>query len=193
MFRPPPFCLCPLPPVLSLGTTEKSRAPSSLQPHFRNLYTWMRFPWAFSPGRTVPALSLSSPERCSSPLNMSVALHWSLQHLHLPRLPWGAQKWTQHCRCARRHKSSLSKALTRVFGCVDTSFLNTETSFSSPSCSDVTLGWTMSKNEAFGDEKKGTRTCNSRTRPCSALQSVTMHHPQALKTGLKQARTQQQL
>ena len=35
--------LCPLPPVLAIGTTEKSLVPSSLCPSFRHLYTLMRF------------------------------------------------------------------------------------------------------------------------------------------------------
>jgi len=51
-------CLCSLPLVLLVGTTEKSLDPSSLHPSFRHLSTLMRCPWTFSPpGWTVPALS----------------------------------------------------------------------------------------------------------------------------------------
>ena len=42
------FSLCPLPLVLSLGTTEKSLAPSSLHPPFRYLCTLIRSPWTSS-------------------------------------------------------------------------------------------------------------------------------------------------
>jgi len=38
------FVLCPLPLVLSLDTTEKSLAPSSLHPPFRYLHTLIRSP-----------------------------------------------------------------------------------------------------------------------------------------------------
>ncbi|XP_068775232.1 uncharacterized protein [Struthio camelus] len=38
------FSLCPLPLVLSLGTTEKSLAPSSRHPPFRQFYTLRRLP-----------------------------------------------------------------------------------------------------------------------------------------------------
>ena len=65
MFRGnlPCFSLCPLPLVLSLGTTEQSLAPSSLHPPCRYWCTLMRSPWAFSsPGWTVPAPS-ASPHR----------------------------------------------------------------------------------------------------------------------------------
>ena len=52
------FSVCTLPLVLSLGTTEKGLALSSLHPRFRYFHTLMRSPWAFSsPGCTVPALS----------------------------------------------------------------------------------------------------------------------------------------
>ena len=49
MFRANLLCysLCPLPLVLSLGTTERGLAPSSLHPPFRYLYTLIRSPWAF--------------------------------------------------------------------------------------------------------------------------------------------------
>ena len=78
----PHFSLCPLPLVLSLGTTEKSLAPFSLQFSVRYLYSLIRSPWAFSsPGWTVP---FHPYERCSSPLIISMVLCWSLPSSFLP-------------------------------------------------------------------------------------------------------------
>ena len=89
------FSLCPLAVVLSLSTMEKSLAPSSLHPPFRYLLTLMRPHWAFSsPDRTVPALSLSSVERCSRPLIIFMALHWTLSSMSMSLLHWRAHSWT---------------------------------------------------------------------------------------------------
>lgn len=42
------FLLCPPPPLLSLGTTEKNVVLASFFPPTRNLYTLIKSPWAFS-------------------------------------------------------------------------------------------------------------------------------------------------
>ena len=78
MFRgkPPCFSLCPLPLVLSLRTTKKSLAPSSLHPPFRYLYQLVRSPLSFLVSRlnSPSSLSLASHVRCSTPFIIFVAL-----------------------------------------------------------------------------------------------------------------------
>jgi len=65
--------LCPLPLVLSQGTTEKSLAPSCLHPPFRYLYKLMKSPWAFSsPGWTVSALPALSSQTVPSVFTMRI-------------------------------------------------------------------------------------------------------------------------
>ena len=95
----PCFSLCSLPLDLSLGTTEKSLALSSLHLPFSYLYMLTRSPWAFSPlGWTVTALSPSSQERCSRPLIIFMALCGTLSNMFMSLLYWGAQIWTQRSR-----------------------------------------------------------------------------------------------
>ena len=110
MFRQSLLCfsLCPLPLVLSLGSTEKSLTPSSVHPSCRYLYTLMRYPWVCSsPGWTVPALLACPRSRCSSPLINFVAFHWALSCMSMSLLCWGAQNWTQYlnfvCRVNQRN------------------------------------------------------------------------------------------
>lgn len=66
--NPPNFSLWPLPLILSVGTTEKSLAPSSLHSPF-SIYIHWQDPPKLSLGWPVPALSafLSSWKKCSSP------------------------------------------------------------------------------------------------------------------------------
>jgi len=79
------FILCLLTLVLSLGTTEKSLAASSLCSPFRYLYTLMRSHQSllFSRFNSPSSLSLSLSERCSSALIIFVALCWTLSSMSL--------------------------------------------------------------------------------------------------------------
>ena len=60
----------------------------------------VRSSWSlhFSKQNKPSFLSLSSEERCSSPLNISVALLWSHSNNSSSSLSWGPQAWTQCCR-----------------------------------------------------------------------------------------------
>uniref|UniRef100_A0A8C3JB82 Symplekin n=1 Tax=Calidris pygmaea TaxID=425635 RepID=A0A8C3JB82_9CHAR len=89
--------LCPLPLVLSLGTTEKSPAPSSFNPPFRSLSAFRRSPLSLLLSRlkSPSSLSLSSSGRCSNPLIIFDALRWTLSSSSLSLLNWGAQNWSQ--------------------------------------------------------------------------------------------------
>ena len=95
-----PCCsLCPLPPVLSLGTTGRSPAPSSCHPPLRCWYARVRPPSAFS-SSTAPALP-ASPHQGGAP-GPSPAPQPPLgppQQLPVSR-DWGAQRWAQHSRWA---------------------------------------------------------------------------------------------
>ena len=79
------FSFCPLPLVLSLGTTEKSLAPSSLHFAFSYLYTLIRSALSllFSRLNSPSALGLSSCERCFSPFDIFPVLHWTLQYVRV--------------------------------------------------------------------------------------------------------------
>ena len=87
MFRQSlPYCsLCPLPLVLSLGTTGKSLAPSSLHPPFSYLWTFVRSPWSFlfSRPRSPSSLSLFSQGEVFQSLHHVCDLCWSVQYLHV--------------------------------------------------------------------------------------------------------------
>ena len=96
------FSLCPWPLVLSLGTTEESLAQSSLHPHFRYLYTFIRCLCAFSsPGWTVPDLSAfprtSPAPDCYMSLWPFVALSPVCPSLSSPELDTVLQLWPHHC------------------------------------------------------------------------------------------------
>ena len=55
-------------------------------------------PWAFfSPGWTIPAVSLSSNDRCPQSSVRPVPESSPVKSMFL--LYWGAQHWTQHLRC----------------------------------------------------------------------------------------------
>ncbi|PKU46071.1 gamma-aminobutyric acid receptor subunit alpha-4 isoform x1 [Limosa lapponica baueri] len=71
------FTLCLLPPVLSLGTTEKSLALSSLFPPIRYFYTWIRSP--------DPSHLLAKQSQLSQPFLVGEMLQ-SLHHLCGPLL-----------------------------------------------------------------------------------------------------------
>ena len=97
----PCFSLCPLPLVLSLGTTEQSLSLSSLHPPFRYLCTFMRSLWAFfSPGWTVPALP-TSPYRRDAPVPSSSLqpLAW-LCSMSVSLLYWKAHNRIQDSSCS---------------------------------------------------------------------------------------------
>jgi len=74
------FGFCPLTLVLSLGTTEKRLAPSSLHPPFRYLHTSV-IPLSFLFSRLSSAsfLSLSSYERCSNGLYLHEGLFYFIE------------------------------------------------------------------------------------------------------------------
>lgn len=58
----------------------------------------MRFPWSFSsPGWTDPALSSLPCMRCSSPLSIWVAPHWTCS-ISVSLLYWESQQWPQRSR-----------------------------------------------------------------------------------------------
>lgn len=74
----PCFNLCPLPPVLSLDTTENSLAPLSLHHPFRYSYRWNPLlNLLFSRLNSRVSLSLSSNVKCSSPFIIFLTLHWT--------------------------------------------------------------------------------------------------------------------
>ena len=75
--HPHSFSLCPLPLVLSLGTTEKSLAPSSLHPPFRYSYTLTRSP--------EPSLLQAEQPQLFQPFLTGEMLQ-SLHHLSGPSL-----------------------------------------------------------------------------------------------------------
>ena len=60
----------------------------------------MRSPWSLlvSKLNKPSSLSLSSQERCSSPLIILVALLWTCYKSSTSFLCWGPQVWTQCCR-----------------------------------------------------------------------------------------------
>ncbi|KAK2540579.1 hypothetical protein Q9966_004304 [Columba livia] len=101
MFRGnvPCFSLCPLPLVLSLYTTEKSLAPSSLHLPLEYLYTLMRSTRAFSRLDSPSSLSLAPYDRCSRPIIILVALSGTLSSMSVSLLHWRAQRWAQPSRC----------------------------------------------------------------------------------------------
>lgn len=80
-----PLCssFCPLPFVLALGTTQKSLVPSSLYLPFRWVCIHCQVPphLLFSRLNSPSFLSLSSQERCSSPLFIFVVFHWTLSSM----------------------------------------------------------------------------------------------------------------
>jgi len=113
MFKWSSLCLslCPLPLVLSVGTTERSLAPSSLLlptqvfVHTDEITPSLLFSRLSSP--SIP--SLSSYDRCSSPFIILVAFRWSHPSRSMSHLYWGAQCWTQQSR-------SVSPGLSRGEG-----------------------------------------------------------------------------
>lgn len=91
------FTLCPVSLLLPLGASERSLAPSSLQPHFR-------CPWAFSSVWTVPAfLAISHRRDVPVPSPFCEPLPDSLQCLHVlgslnlstALLVWPPQCWEE--------------------------------------------------------------------------------------------------
>jgi len=86
------FSLCPLPLVLSLGTTEKSLAPSP-DTHPSDIYKVPSQPSLLQLNKPS-SLSLSSQDRYSSPLTIIVALRWTLSSSSSSFLNWGAQNCT---------------------------------------------------------------------------------------------------
>jgi len=49
--------------------------------------------------KNTDSLSLSPFERCSNPLIILVALHWTLSSMSISFLDWGAKNWTQYSKC----------------------------------------------------------------------------------------------
>jgi len=90
------FSLCPLPLVLSLGTTEKILGPSSWYPPFRYLCTLMRslLSLLFSRLNSPSSLSPSLDVRCSRPLVILVAFHWTLSIMSMSLVYSRALNWT---------------------------------------------------------------------------------------------------
>ena len=95
------FSLCLLPLVLSLATTKTSLSPPSSHPPFRYSYRLIRFPLSLLfPRLNGPGFpSLSSQERCSSPLIILAPLSWTPSSISTSFSHWGAQNWAQWSRC----------------------------------------------------------------------------------------------
>ena len=96
----PCLSLKPFPLVLSLPTFVNSRSLSCLYAPFKYWKATMRSPLnlLYSKLNKASSLSLSSQERCSSPLTILVALLWTHSKSSVSFLYWGRQAWTQHCR-----------------------------------------------------------------------------------------------
>jgi len=94
------FSLCPLPVVLSLGTTERSLALSASQPPCRYLYTLRRCPLIrlFSRLNSPSSLSPAAQETWSCCLVIFMAICWMLFSMSMSALCWGAQNWTPYSR-----------------------------------------------------------------------------------------------
>lgn len=88
------FILCQLPPVVLLGITEKSLAPSSPFPSIRYVYILITNP--FFMVNSPSSFSLSSYKWCFSPLMTFVALCWTHSSKSIFCLFWGVQNWTQY-------------------------------------------------------------------------------------------------
>lgn len=88
------FSLCLLPLTISVDTHKKCLAVSSVLAVYScpsNIYIyWWDTSWTFSsPGRTVPAVSASPHERCSSPFITLAALCWTGSSMSMS-LPYSA-------------------------------------------------------------------------------------------------------
>ena len=94
------FNLCLLPFLLSLNTTEKSLAPSSLLPEQVFIHMDKIPPIHFCFWlNSLSSLSLSLYDGCSNPLIIFIALQWTFSSMPMSLLYWGAQDWTQYSRC----------------------------------------------------------------------------------------------
>ena len=99
MFRGNILCLslCPVPLVLSLGSTRESLAPFSLHLPFRY---WWDPPWDFSLLNSPSSLiSLPPHEKCFSPLITVVVALWTLSSMSMSLLYWGVQNQMQYSKC----------------------------------------------------------------------------------------------
>ena len=96
----PSFSLQPFPLVLSLHTLVISPSPSFLEAPFWYWKAAVRSPWSllFSRLNSPNSLSLSSQERCSSPLINFVALLWTCSNRSMSFFCWGPQNQTQYSR-----------------------------------------------------------------------------------------------
>lgn len=106
------FSLCPLLPILSMDTTEKSLFLFSLRLPFRYFHTSIGFPLSLLSSwlNTKSSLSLSSYERYSSPIIIFVTLHWGFSSTFLsfilvsPELVTVLQVWPlQSCVEGKDH------------------------------------------------------------------------------------------
>ena len=89
------FSLCPLPLGHSLGTAERSQAPSFVCAHMDTVTLSLLFAGLNSPS----SRSLSLYDRCFNPCIIFMSLHQTHSNMSLSLLNWGAQHWTQHSRC----------------------------------------------------------------------------------------------
>lgn len=97
----PVFQCMPTVSWLSVGLKEKSLGLSSL--HTNQVFIHInKIPLIFFHLNSPRFLNLSSKERCSSPLIISMALHWTLSRKVMSLLHWEAQAQTQHWMCLTR-------------------------------------------------------------------------------------------
>lgn len=92
------FHLCPLPFVLSVGTTEKSGSLFSIPSHHVFIIHIVGFPPSllFSMLNSSSSLSLYSYVIHFKPLIIFMALHWTHSSLSMSLLYWVDQTWSQH-------------------------------------------------------------------------------------------------
>lgn len=99
----PYFSLCPFPLLLSQCTAEKNVS-ALFYPHIRHLQTLVRSSKAFSsPGRTVPALSVS-PRMLILQSIICVAIFWTHSSMSMHVMYWGAQNETQQPTAKHRRR-----------------------------------------------------------------------------------------
>lgn len=94
------FSWCPLPFVLSLGTTEKPEFVFLTPLPISSLYTWIRsiINLLFSRLKGPHSHSLFLYERCSNPLTIFRALWWTYSNMSTSILYWRVHNWANYSR-----------------------------------------------------------------------------------------------
>lgn len=105
--------LCLLPLFLSLGNTENSLALCSLHFPFRYLVDEIALNLLFSRLNSPSSFSFPSQERYFSPLDILVALIWTLSSMSTSLLCWRAKKWMALTMLSRGEGSCLLTHFSR--------------------------------------------------------------------------------